>query len=186
MAQSVQQYFQAGLAPSTQKSYHTAMKRFGNFCVKFNVLNEISYRCPINENLFCSFAAYLAGLAPQTGKSYLAAFRNMQISLGLPDPRDQSSMPVLKRVQAGISRAKMLKGASPKIWLPIPAYILKQLQSSLYHSNHPERLVMWAIASTSFFGFFRFGELLSLESTFDPALHLAWGDIALNNRTTNR
>ena len=83
MAPSVQL---AGLAPFPLKSYHTAMKRFGNFCVKFNVLNPF----PVNETLLCSFAAYLAdeGLAPQTGKSYLAAVRNMPLSLGLPDPRE--------------------------------------------------------------------------------------------------
>ena len=50
----------------------------------------------------CCFAAFLAdeGLAPHTGKGYLAAVRSMQISLGLPDIRDQSSLPMLKRVQA--------------------------------------------------------------------------------------
>ena len=52
----------------------------------------------------CCFAAFLAyeGLAPQTGKGYMAAVRSMQISLGLLDLRDQSSLPMLKRVQAGI------------------------------------------------------------------------------------
>ena len=158
------------------------MKRFGNFCVKFNVLNPF----PVNETLLCSFAAYLAdeGLAQQTGKSYLAAVRNMQLSLGLPDPREQSSMPVLKRVQAGISRARMLKGGSPKIRLPITVHILKQLQAALLKSNHPERIVMWAIGSTAFFGFFRLGELLiGSEGAFDPAVHLAWGDVAIDSRT---
>ena len=152
------------------------MKRFGNFCVKFNVLNPF----PVNETLLCSFAAYLAdkGLAPKTGKSYLAAVRNMQLSLGLPDPWEQSSMPVLKRVQAGISRAKMLKGGSPKIRLPITVHILKQLQS-----NYPERIVMWAIGSTAFFGFFRLGELLiGSEGAFDPAVHLAWGHVAVDSQ----
>ena len=36
------------------------------------------------------------------GKGYLAAVRNMQLSMCLPDPRDQSSLPVYKRVQVGI------------------------------------------------------------------------------------
>ena len=50
---------------------------------------------PLTEQLPCTFAAFLAdqGLAPQTIKSCLSAVRNMQISLGLPDLRDQSSMP---------------------------------------------------------------------------------------------
>ena len=72
------------------------MKRFHGFCVKFNVVNPF----PVTEQLLRSFVSFLAdeGLAPQTGKSYLAAVRNMQISLGLPDPRESSSLPVLKRV----------------------------------------------------------------------------------------
>ena len=44
----------------------------------------------------------------QTVKSYLSAVRNSQILLGLPDPRHQSSLPILKRVQAGIARLRML------------------------------------------------------------------------------
>lgn len=107
----------------------------------------------------------------------------MQASLGLPDSRDQSSLPVLKRVQAWISRARMLKGASPRVRLPITIHVLKQLHSALCHSNHPERIVLGAILSTAFFRFFRLGKLLvSSEGSFDPALHLAWGDVAVNNR----
>lgn len=72
----------------------------------------------------CCFASFLAGegLAPQTGKSYLAAVRSMQISLGLPDPREQSSLPILKRMQAGISRARMRKGPKSRVRLPITGY----------------------------------------------------------------
>ena len=35
---------------------------------------------------------------------YMSSVRNIQISLGLPDPREQSSLPMLKRVQVGIAR----------------------------------------------------------------------------------
>ena len=95
---SVQHYFLNGLAPSTQRTYQAAMKRFNSFCAQYNVLQPF----PLSEELLCSFAAD-QGLASQTGKSYLSALRSMQISLGLPDPRDQSSLPILKRVQAGIN-----------------------------------------------------------------------------------
>ena len=37
----------------------------------------------------------------------LAAVRNMQISLGLPDPRDHSSLPMLRGVQAGTSWSRV-------------------------------------------------------------------------------
>ena len=43
---------------------------------------------PVNEQLLRQFAAFLAqqGLSSQTVKTYLAAIRNLQISLGFPDP----------------------------------------------------------------------------------------------------
>ena len=160
--QSVQHYFQLGLAPSTQKVYQAAMKRFHSFCCKFSVFNPF----PVTEHLLCSFIAYLAdeGLSPQTCKSYLAAVRNMQISLGLPDLRDQSSWPILKRVQAGISRARSLRGESSRVRLLITAHILGQLKEKLLSSSHPEKITLWAIASTAFFGFFQLRELLLISA----------------------
>lgn len=52
----------------------------------------------------------------ETGKSYLSTLRSMQISLGLPDPREQSSLSILKRVQAGeyeLLKARLLVSDSP-------------------------------------------------------------------------
>ena len=116
LAPSVQRYFQSGLAPSTQATYKAATKRFYLFCIAYNVFSPF----PLTEQLLCSFAAFLADqqLAPQTVKSYLSTLRNTQISLGLPDPTDQSSMPVLRRVQAGISRLRMIKGSRPASGFP--------------------------------------------------------------------
>ena len=173
-------YFRNGLAPSTQKTYQAANKRFLSFCTQYNV----SQPFPLSEHLLCSFAAYLAdqGLAPQTGKSYLSALRSMQISLGLPDPRDQSSLPILKRVQAGISRTRALKGTPTRIRLPITVRILEAIQHSLATSTNPDKGVLWAVSASAFFGFFRLGELLQESSTqFNPATSLAWGDVAVDS-----
>ena len=139
---------------------------------------------PVTEHLLCCFAAFLAdqGLAPQTGKSYLSAVRSMQISLGLPDPREHSSLPILKRVQAGICRAKLLRGTPPRIRLPITTPVLSQIRRILDTSSNPRRVVLWAIACTAFFGFFRLGELLmDVKDAFNPAVNLAWGDVAVDN-----
>ena len=158
------------------------MKRFHTFCIQYNV----SQPFPLTERLLCTFAAYLAdqGLAPQTGKSYLSALRSMQISLGLPDPREQSSLPILKRVQAGISRARVLKGSPPRIRLPITVSILGAIHQSLETSTNPDKAVFWAVASAAFFGFFRLGELLlNAPSQFNPATSLAWGDVAVDSHT---
>ena len=182
LAASVQGYFQRGLAPSTQKAYNAASKRFYDFCTRYQVETPF----PLSEQLLCGFSAFLAdqNLAPQTIKTYLSAVRNLQLSLGLPDPREQSSMPVLKRVQAGISRTRMLKGTSSRIRLPVTAQVLVRVHEFLAASSHPEKTVLWTIAVTAFFGFFRLGELLPDSPTaFNPATSLAWGDVAVDSST---
>lgn len=156
------------------------MKRFHKFCITYQITDPF----PVTEKLLCHFVAHLAndGLSPQTGKSYMAAIRNMQLSLGLPDPREQSSLPVLKRVLAGISRLRLNSGSPPRIRLPITSHIMRQLKVALAHSSHPEKVMLWAVACTAFFGFFRLGELL-MESTevFNCCRHLEWGDIAVDS-----
>lgn len=134
------------------------MKRFHNFCVTYNVSSPF----PLSEQLLCAFVAFLADqcLAPQTSKAYLSALRSMQISLGFPDPREHSSLPVLKRVQAGISRARMVKGSPPRIRLPITGQVLCRIGAHLVASSDSDKPVLLAIACTAFFGFFRLGELL--------------------------
>ena len=99
----------------------------------------------IHRNIPQLSSAYLAdqGLAPQTCRSYLAAVRSMQISLGLPDPRDHSSMPILKRVQDGFGCSK---GHSP------PDHT-RGAGQHLQASDHPHRRVLCAISTTAFFGF---------------------------------
>ena len=99
------------------------------FCTLFNIGDPF----PVTEQLLCSYAAYLAdaGLAPQSIKSYLAAIRDMQISIGLPDPREQSSLPVLRRVQAGISRVRASAGQPKRVRLPITPQLLRQIKAAL-------------------------------------------------------
>ena len=123
----------------------------------------------------CAFVVHLAeqGLAPQTGKAYLSALRNAQISLGLPDPRDQSSLPLLKRVQAGISRIRLQDGsAQTHVRLPITMQVLEKVQRHLQSTTNPENLVVWAIACVAFFGFFRLGELLPDQTSVYNGLSL--------------
>lgn len=158
------------------------MRRFNTFCTTYNIWNPF----PLTEEIMCAFVAYLAeqGLAPQTGKAYLSALRNAQISLGLPDPRDQSSLPLLKRVQAGISRIRLQEGSSARrVRLPITLPVLKKVQDYLRATPNPETVVIWAIACSAFFGFFRLGELLlDSPSTYNPNTCLSWGDVAVDSR----
>lgn len=171
-----------GLADSTQKTYRAASKRFNDFCIKFNINTPF----PVSERLLCSFAAYLAddGLKPGSIKVYLAAIRSLQINLGLPDPRDQSSLPRLKRIMAGIARCQLKKGSRTKPRLPITSTILGKIHRELSQdSQMANRTLIWAISSLAFFGFFRLGELIWENPTqYNPTTHLSWGDIAVNNR----
>lgn len=63
--------------------------------------------------------------------------------------------------------------------------LLAQIHSTLAASSHPEKVLIWAIASSAFFGFFRLGELL-VESAdqYVPAVNLSWGDVAVDNRSS--
>ena len=152
------------------------------------LLHTLQYIHPF-PCVLCSFASFLAdqGLAPQTGKSYLSALRSMQISLGLPDPREHSSMPVFKRVQAGISRMRLLKGTPGRIRLPITVLMLGKIKTALFDSSNPKKVVIWAVACTAFFGFFRLGELFSeSRRAFVPATDLSWGDVAVDNHSSPR
>ena len=106
----------------------------------------------------------------------------MQISIGLPDPREQSSLPVLRRVQAGISRVWASAGQPKHVRLPITPQLLRQIKAALDPSSDPDRVALWAVCCTAFFGFFRLGELLLADgTTFNPRLHLAWGDVAVDD-----
>ena len=183
MGPSVRAYFNQGLAQSTQRSYAAAMRRFHGFCAQFNVPSPF----PVTEHTMCCFAAYLAdsGLAPQTVKIYLAAVRNMQLSLGLPDPRDQSSLPRLKRVLAGISRARLTQQCHPRVRLPITGHLLVKIHASLAESSNPDKVLVWAICSLAFFGFFRLGELLvEAADQYRQTSSLAWGDVVVDSITS--
>ena len=186
LAPTVQRYLQAGLTPSTQRTYQAAIKHFCTFCTSFNVTDPF----PLTEQTLCFFIAHLAeqGLAPLTGKAYLSALCNAQISLGLPDPRSQSSLPLLKRVQAGIRRIRLEAGStSPRVRLPITVHTLGRIREALGASANPNATVIWAIACTAFFGFFRLGELLpESANAFNPNPSLAWGDVAVDSRSEPR
>ncbi len=139
---------------------------------------------PLTEDLLCTYAAFLVDqqLSPQTIKSYLSALRNWQISLGLPDPREQSSMPMLKRVQACICRLRLTRGSPTRIRLPVTPRLLRQIKQALASSVNSAKLVIWAVAATAFFGFFRLGELLcSTPQDFNKSMCLSWGDVAINS-----
>ena len=119
-------------------------------------------------------------LSCATIKTYLSAVRNMQISLGLPDPHDAASMPMLKQVQAGIQRLQAREGVVKKrVRLPLTTVILAKLRQHWDKLAGPEKYMLWAVASLCFFGFFRLGELLPGPQGGES--RLLWGDVAVDS-----
>ena len=109
-----------GIANSTRKTYQSslALCKFANFCEMYSVLTPF----PVSESILCYYASFLASqnFSPQTIKTYLAGIRHMQITLGLPEPKEYSSQPRLRLVQTGIKRAHSQKmPLVTKLRLPI-------------------------------------------------------------------
>ena len=137
------------------------------FCVTFCVRYQVPDQFPITEYLLFAFAALMAdnGLSPQTVKSYLTAVRNTQLSHALPDPREQSSLPVLKIVQAGISRTRLGRGQPSGVRLPMTARLLRRIKGELKRSVHAEILLLLAVCCTAVGSFFCLEQLLLTSRT---------------------
>ena len=86
---AVQGYCKLGIAPSTRKTYESAVRQFGSFYSKYSITNPF----PVDEAILCYFVGFLAKdvLVTQSIKSYLAAIRHTQIEAGLLEPKSLSS-----------------------------------------------------------------------------------------------
>ena len=104
----------------------------------------------------------------------------MQITMGLPEPREYSSMPGLQLLQSGIQRAHASKQGT-KIRLPItPAILIREHWTP--RKSEPDIVMLWAAAVLCFFGFFQAGEItIPTISGFEDSKHLAWGDVAIDD-----
>ena len=178
---SVQFFCEHGIAPSTQKTYKSALRRFSEFCSRYTILSLF----PVSEAILCYFTSYLASnnLSPQTIKTYLAGIRHMQITLGLPEPRAFSSLPRLKLVQAGIQRTHSQRARPPNIRLPITPAVLRQIKGQWSaKASDPDTVMLWAASVFCFFGFFRAGEItVPTQAAYNPRRHLSWGDVSVDN-----
>lgn len=178
---AVQYFCSNSIAQSTQKTYKSALNRFSQFCSQHNVLSPF----PVSESILCYFTSYLAtqNLSPQTIKTYLAGIRHMQVSLGLPEPKEYSSLPRLRLVQAGIQRTHSQRTGAPRIRLPITPAVLKKMQDWWSpQANNPDIVMLWAASTLCFFGFFRAGEItVPSQAAYNQARHLSWGDVSADD-----
>eukprot|EP00731_Ephydatia_muelleri_P026312 Em0018g412a len=169
-------YYAQGLAESTHRTYQSGMRRFYAFCDTYSIPSPF----PVSECTLCYFTTFLANnmLSAQTIKTYLLAVHNTQISLGFPDPRAQTAMPRLERIQAGIRRVLATRGKKKRSRLPITPTVLEGLKKYWAESTDDNRQLYWAAAALCYFGFFRLGELLTPS---DSQAQLNWGDITFNH-----
>ena len=105
----------------------------------------------------------------------------MQISIGLPDPKEFSSMPRLKLVKSGIQRhtcdhhTRTVKAHNSCDFTQDPRLLAPKINRTGYK-------MLWAAVVICFFGFFHSGEITVVSlNAFDPSSHLAWGDVSLDN-----
>ena len=121
---SVDRYFRSGLAPSTNRAYDSAKRRFLDFRAKANL-----HPLPISEDLLCRFVGHLAddGMAPISIKCYLSAVRHLQIAMYMKDP-NIGDMARLEQVLKGAKKQFVEKNPIKKPRLPMTPDILLQMK----------------------------------------------------------
>ena len=136
---------------------------------------------PVTEHLLCCFAAVLADqdLTPQTAKSYGSEYANLT-----GPPRSQGALlsPHSEESAGRYLSSKTVAWDTTQDHTPHHnPHAFPDKNSG--HFYNPRKVVLWAIACTAFFGFFGLGELLmDAKDAFNPAVNLAWGDVAVDNQ----
>ena len=102
----------------------------------------------------------------------------MHIYLGLPDLHDQSSLPMLKQVQAGIQRIQAIKVSKrPRIELPVNPNIIKKTALC------QRWMGLSTLKAASFGQWFHYVSSFFFPDPFviNSAIHLSWEDVAVND-----
>ncbi len=165
-----------GLADNTLRVYRTGQKRYLEFCNRTGLCGV-----PASESVVCKFVAQLAmeGLKHRTIKSYMAGVRHLHIGEGLGDPF-LPSWSKLHYVLRGVKRSQ--GDRDKRVRLPITPPLLRKMKIIWDDQAEDSDIVMlWAACCLAFFGFLRAGEFtVPDDSSFDPSVHLCWGDLAVD------
>ena len=177
LAKEAERYLGMSLPPSTKKTYGSGMRQFFTFCSQMYVSPQI----PISDDILINFSVAMARSVQYTTiKNYLSAVKNYHSSHGYE--LHLSNFLRLRLILRGIKHSQ---GHQSKERRPITL----QLLNVFYHlfnvqrTDNRDSLMFWAAMTFAFFGFLRIGEL-TLNSTFDPKLHLMNRDITFMPRNS--
>ena len=160
---------------STKKTYKSAERRYFKFCTDFNI-NPF----PTNEAILCYYVACLGqeGLVHATIKTYLAGVRQLQLASGFPDP-GLTGLPRLQQVLKGVRVEQGKRGRAPRPRLPITPNILRRMRVVwLEGTLSADSLMLWSVASLTFFSFCRLGELTGGGYLRPRLSFMLWGSIS--------
>ena len=106
--------------------------------------------------------------------------RNLHVSDGLHEEFTKQLTPCLELVLKGIKKESTPKRSR----LPITLDIMGKIKQVLLQSpKDPDNIMMWAACCTAFFGFLRCSEFtIPSLTSFDPEVHLAQADIAIDDK----
>ena len=131
--------------------------------------------------LLC-FISRMPTLVTSDHQTYVSC-SSEQITLGLPEPHEFSSLPCLNLVQSGIKRSYKESGKSPKIRLLItPPFLQKLKLHWLAKSSDHDIIMLWAATTFCFNDFFRAGEItVPSLTTLNDKCHLSWGNVSIDS-----
>ena len=86
-------------------------------------------------------------------------------------------------ILSGIKRSECEHAGGKPVRLPITTPILRQMRVGWSATaTDPDTVMLWAACCLGFFGFLRSAEMtVPSDSAYDPAVHLSYGDIAVDN-----
>ena len=164
------------LAPSTQRTYSSCFNKYLSFC-KTHALNSL----PSVEHNLMLFATHLSNSTSFSNiKLHLAAIRHQDILWGYGNDTPKPRLFMLLRA---IKRAQNKKYKRPKR-IPITPLLLIKFHQFLASSNlsTTNRCMLWAAATSAFFGFLRSSEFVSPTTrNFDPLSTLLFTDAHISN-----
>ena len=148
---------------------------FGNFGTRTYFSDSRSRpHLPASKQMLMRFCTHLVDrLHHSSIKVYLSAVRSLHIDYGFSDP-----LPNCLQLQHLLRGIKLHQGSNLTQHQLVTVDLMSVLHRSLDLANL-DNIILWAACCVGFFGFLRGGEF-TVNSPFDPSLHLTLDDIQVD------